>query len=59
MPKIRIIKLDDFTDYSYDFKQVYNTNNYFEVIDKWGNKFVYDKTEYNYEIYGDYYGRDK
>ena len=55
--KIRIIKLDDFTDYSYEFKQIYNNSEYFEVIDKWGNKFNYPKDEYRYEIYGDYYGR--
>ena len=57
MTKIRIIKLDDFTDYSYEFKQIYNTCEYFEVIDKWGNKFNYPKDEYRYEIYEDYYGR--
>ena len=41
--KIRIIKLDDFTDYSYEFKQVYNANKYFEVIDKY-NLDVLDKS---------------
>ena len=45
----------DFTDYSYEFKQIYNTGEYFEVIDKWGNKFNYPKDEYRYEIYGDIY----
>lgn len=59
MTKIRIIKLDDFTDYSYAFTQIHNTDKYFEVIDKWGNIFIYDKSEYDYEIYGDYYGRKR
>lgn len=57
MTKIRVIKLDDFTDYSYEFKQIYNTHEWFEVIDKWGNVMKYSKSEYYYEIYGDYYGR--
>lgn len=55
--KIRIIKLDDLTDYSYEFKQIFNADSYFEVIDKWGNVMKYSKSEYFYEIYGDYYGR--
>ena len=46
MTKIRIIKLDDFTDYSYEFKQIYNNNEYFEVIDKWVNFIKYSKFEY-------------
>lgn len=55
--KIRIIKLDDFTSYSYEFKQIHNTDEYFEIIDKWCNVMKYSKSEYIYEIYGDYYGR--
>ena len=40
-----------------NFKEILNTDKYFEVMDKFGNTVIYDKSEYNYEIYGDYYGR--